>query len=191
MRQELLLTRDNLKEWLASDAVYYSSQQQVWWKRLKYNLLAHPAMDQSLTWKYVKHLRHAEYHSNNSGFIHKIGRTWHMFRLRRLGYKTGFQIPVNVVGPGLNLPHYGSIIVNDNCSIGRDVTLYSGVCIGWKRRGTPCPVIGDNVFIGIGSSVIGDVRVGNHVTIGQNCVIVKDIADESTVVAQPPRILNK
>lgn len=104
---------------------------------------------------------------------------------------TGFQIPPNVVGPGLNLPHFGVIVINENCSIGRDVTMYSGVCIGWQNRGLPCPCIGDNVFIGTGTNIIGDVHIGDNVTIGQNCVIVKDIASGSTVVAQQPRLLEK
>lgn len=191
MTQQLLKTKKQLKEWLALDAVHYVTQNQSFWKRLKYNLVAHPCMDQTLTWKYVRTLRFAEYHTNNHGLFHKICRTKYLYILRHLGYKTGFQIPVNVVGPGLNLPHYGIIVINDNCSLGRNVTIYSGVCIGWKKRGLPCPCIGDNVFIGTGTNIIGDVNIGDNVTIGQNCVIVKDIETGCTVVAQPPRILKK
>lgn len=44
-------------------------------------------------------------------------------------------------------------------------------------------MIGDNVFIGSGTKIIGEVKIGNYVTIGQNCVIVKDIADNQTVVS--------
>lgn len=173
------------------DSVYYQTQTQCFWRKIKYNLIAHPSMDQTLTWSYVKNLRYAEYHSNNWGLHHKILRLFFLYKLRRLGYKTGFQIPINVVGPGLNLPHYGCIIINDKSCIGRNTTLYSGVCIGWKKRGLPCPCIGDNVFIGTGTNIIGDVHIGDNVTIGQNCVIVKDIESGLTVVAQQPRILNK
>lgn len=187
--KERIISKKQLKEWLNLDSIHYQTQCQPFWKRLKYNLLAHPCMDQYYTWLYVKTLRYCEYHINNSGFFHKIWRVIYLHNLRRLGYKTGFQIPPNVTGPGLNLPHYGVIIINDNCNIGRNVTLYSGVCIGWKKRGLPCPLIGDNVFIGTGTSIIGDVHIGDNVTIGQNCVVVKDIESDSTVVAQPPRIL--
>ena len=43
-------------------------------------------------------------------------------------------------------------------------------------------IIGDNVFIGAGTKIIGSVKIGNNVTIGQNCVIVKDIPDNCVVV---------
>lgn len=176
-----------MNAWLDMDRIYYPSQCRSMFRRLKFDYISHPCMDQRYTWKYVRTLRHCEYHTNNRGLYHVIARTWYLYRLRRLGYQTGFQIPPNVVGPGLNLPHYGIIIINDRCSIGRNVTLYSGICIGWKERGLPCPVIGDNVFIGTGTNIIGDVHVGDNVTIGQNCVIVKDVESGSTVVAHAPR----
>lgn len=190
MEKEIIKTRTQLKEWLALDAVHYTTQIQSFWKRLKYNLLAHPCMDQYYTWKYVKTLRYAEYHSNNTSLLNKILRTKYLYMLKRLGYKTGFQIPPNVVGPGLNLPHYGVIIINDKCKIGRNSTLYSGVCIGWKKRGMACPRIGDDVFVGMGTNIIGDVQIGNDVVIGQNCVIVKNIPSGSIVVVHSPRIIN-
>ena len=191
MQKDIIKTKRQLREWLAKDAKYYPSQTRPFLQRLKYNLLAHPCMDQHITWKYTKTLRYCEYHINNSGIFHMCLRLFYLRRLRKLSYLTGMQIPPNVVGPGLNLPHFGVIVINENCSVGRNATMYSGVCIGWKKRGMPCPCIGDNVFIGTGTNIIGDVHIGDNVTIGQNCVIVKDIESGSTVVAQQPRILNK
>lgn len=188
--KDFITTKAQLKAWLELDAIYYPTQMLPFWKRLKYNLLAHPCMDQYFTWKFVKSLRFAEYHLNNHGFVHKLCRIWYLHKLRQLGYKTGFQIPPNVVGPGLNLPHYGVIIINDNSKLGCNVTLYSGVCIGWKKRGMPCPVIGDNVFIGTGTNIIGDVHIGDNVTIGQNCVIVRNVESDCTIVAQQPKRIN-
>lgn len=189
MTKELIKTKKQMKEWLKMDSVHYQTQIGPFWKVLKYNLIAHPCMDQKYTWKYVKTLRHVEYHTNNPGTYHMICRLYYLWKLRRLSYKTAIQIPPNAVGPGINLPHFGAINMNENSQVGRNVTIYSGVRLGWKNPGEPCPVIGDNVFIGTGTNIIGDVHIGDNVTIGQDCVIVKDIEAGHTVVAQPPRMI--
>lgn len=189
MEKERIKNYSQLKEWLRMDSVYYPTQNQSFLKRLKYNILAHPCMDQRYTWKYIKTLRYCEYHINNSGKYHMIMRIFYLWKLRRLSYKTAIQIPPNAVGPGLNLPHFGAINMNENSKVGRNATIYSGVRLGWKEKNMPCPCIGDNVFIGTGTNIIGNVHIGDDVTIGQNCVIVKDIPSGSTVVTQAPRIL--
>ena len=108
--------------------------------------------------------------------------SYHLWKLQKYTDKTGFQIPPNVCGPGLTIYHVGSIIVNGNVKIGRNCKLYSGVLIGWQHPGEPCAQIGDDVFIGSGAKIIGNVHIGSRVTIGQNCVITHDIPDDTTVV---------
>lgn len=78
--------------------------------------------------------------------------------------------------------HWGSIIINPAVKIGEGCTLYPGVLVGHKKPGERAAIIGDNVFIGAGTKIIGTVRIGNNVTIGQNCVITKDVPDNSVVV---------
>lgn len=63
------------------------------------------------------------------------------------------------------------------------------VVIGHKNPGEGAPKIGNNVFIGAGSKIIGNIHIGNNVIIGQNVVITNDIPDNTTVVSQKPRIL--
>ena len=59
-------------------------------------------------------------------------------------------------------------------------------------RGKGAPIIGNNVYIGAGAKIIGNVRVGNNVRIGANAIVTIDIEDNSTVVMERPRIiLNK
>lgn len=187
--KEYIKTKDDLKKWLAMDAVHYASQQKGFLKTLKYNLIATPRMDQKYIWAFVKTLRYSEYHMNNHSMWHTIARTYYLWKLRKLAYKTGFQIAPNAVGPGLQLIHFGPINVNENCRIGRNATLYWGVMMGWKGAGMPCPQIGDNAFICSGTKIIGDVHIGDNVTIGQNCVVTKDIPSNSLVVAQQPRLI--
>lgn len=187
--KELIKTKQDLKEWLAMDAVHYPSQQLGFLKTLKYNLIATPRMDQKYIWAFVKTLRYSEYHMNNLGLWHTVARTYYLWKLRKLAYKTGFQIAPNAVGPGLQLIHFGPINVNENCRIGRNATLYWGVMMGWKSAGLPCPQIGDNAFICSGTKIIGDVHIGDNVTIGQNCVVTKDVPSNSLVVVQQPRLI--
>ena len=117
-------------------------------------------------------------------------RLFYLYKLRRISYKTDFQIPPFTCGKGLTIYHWGSIIINSRVRIGDNCTLYPGVLIGWKgpeERG--CAQIGKNVFIGSGTKIIGPVKIGNNVIIGQNCVITKDIPDNSVVVQSNLRYL--
>lgn len=55
---------------------------------------------------------------------------------------------------------------------------------------SPAPVLGDNVFVGAGSKIIGDIRIGNNVVIGQNVTIVKNIPDKTIIVNPSARLIN-
>ena len=52
------------------------------------------------------------------------------------------------------------------------------------------PHIGDNVFIGAGAKILGDIKIGNNVKIGANAVVTKDVPDNCTVVGNPAVIIN-
>lgn len=85
-------------------------------------------------------------------------------------------------------PHglYG-IVVSHNAMIGKNVTIYHQVTIGEGKGGAPN--IGNDVLIGAGAKIIGNVKVGNGAKIGAGCVVCKDIPDNAVVVAGEPRII--
>ena len=147
--------------------------------------------DQWYIWKYIKSLRLAEYYKNQHGYISYLLRLYYYSRLRKYGRITGFQIPPNTIGKGITIWHWGPIIVNPSVRIGNNCTLYPGVLIGHKEEGLPAPQIGDNVFIGSGAKIIGDVFIGDYVIIGPNTVIVKDVPSNSVVVGNPARIVRQ
>ena len=195
-------SKRTLKEYLKEDAKYYRYPRVNFLFRLILRFSSNPLSDECVVWRYVRYLRYSEYHLNktsNDGKLnfynfkyspyHFLMTLYYYHKLNKLSYKTGFQIPPNVCGPGLNIYHFGYIIINASTRIGKNVTLYPGVLIGWKNVGENCPVIGDNVFIGSGSKIIGNIHIGNDVTIGQNCVVVKDVPDGTTVVAPKGRII--
>lgn len=174
---------DKIKEWLRADAVNFSSQNNGWLNRWKYNLFSNPISEQKYIWLYIKALRHVEHYQNSSfSIINKFLWLWWLRKLRNYSRITSFQIPPNVCGKGLTIYHWGSIIINSETKIGENCTLYPGVLIGHKVPGGGAARIGSNVFIGAGTKIIGPVTIGDNVTIGQNCVITKDIPANSVVV---------
>jgi serine acetyltransferase/thymidylate kinase len=85
--------------------------------------------------------------------------------------------------PDVQLPHPYGIIVHPQAVIGRRVTLMQQVTIGGRdHRENIAPLIGDDVYIGAGARVLGDVRIGQGVVIGANAVVTRDIPPGVTVV---------
>ena len=89
-----------------------------------------------------------------------------------------------------HLPHHlNGIIISPNAKIGSNCTIFQQVTIGQSSNGK-APQIGDNVLIGAGAKIIGDIIIGNNVKIGANCIVVENIPNNTTVVLNKPRILN-
>jgi len=114
-------------------------------------------------------------------------------RLRSLQFKYGISLPYNTeIDTGLYIGHYGGIVVNHESVIGKNFNLNQGVTIGVTYGGKypGVPHIGDNVYIGPGSFIIGGIEIGNNVAIGANTVVNKPISDNSIVVSSPGEIIS-
>ncbi len=178
-----------LENFLRCDALNYQSQQGL--KKYWYNMFSNPISDQKYIWRYIKCLRYVEYYLLKKGIIYKFISIIYLYRLRKLSYKTGFQIPPFTCGKGLTIWHWGPIIINPSVRIGDNCTLYPGVLIGHKYEGALAPNIGNNVFIGSGAKIIGDITIGDNVIIAPNTNVTKDIDDNSICVGSPFKIINK
>jgi serine O-acetyltransferase len=92
------------------------------------------------------------------------------------------------IGPGLFIQHgFSTIIMADmgeNCWINQQVT------IGYKDKNSR-PTLGNKVRITAGAKVIGDVKIGDNVTVGANAVVVKNVPDNCVVVGVPAYIVKK
>jgi len=99
--------------------------------------------------------------------------------------------PAARVGPGLMIDHAHSIVIGETVEIGDNVTLLHSVTLGGtgKEGGDRHPKIGDNVMIGAGAIVLGNIRIGNHARIAAGSVVLRSVPSEKTVAGVPARIV--
>lgn len=81
------------------------------------------------------------------------------------------------IGPGLFISHGVGLVIGNGVRIGRNGTLLHQVTIGapTARRLDQMPTLGDNVFVGAGSRLIGRIEIGDDAFVGVNCVVARDI----------------
>jgi serine O-acetyltransferase len=105
---------------------------------------------------------------------------------------TGIEIhPGARIGRRFFIDHGMGVVIGETAEIGDDVLLYQGVTLGGtgKEKGKRHPTIGNNVVIGTGAKVLGNIRIGDHVKIGAGSVVVHPVPDYSTVVGVPGRVV--
>lgn len=144
-------------------------------------------------WNFLRLLRRTEYVGNcHKGFFGRISYFYSLYRFRKLSRKLGFSIPLNVFGPGLSLPHYGTIIVNPAVKTGKNCRLHACVNIGASGGSNFAPQIGDNVYIGPGAIIFGDIKIADGVTVGANATVNKSILEINvTVGGTPAKIISE
>ena len=109
-------------------------------------------------------------------------------------FATGIEIhPGATIGDGFFIDHGMGVVIGETAIIGKDVTLYQGVTLGGTslNPGKRHPTLLDNVVVGVGAAVLGDILVGENSQIGAGSVVVKDVPPNSTVVGIPGRIVSK
>ena len=106
---------------------------------------------------------------------------------------TGIELPCEVViGRNFVIDHFGGIVISGYARFGDDCRIRNGVVVGLKNVHEPiAPVIGNNVDIGAGAKVLGNIRIGNNVVIGANAVVLIDVPDNSLAVGVPARVIER
>ena len=105
---------------------------------------------------------------------------------------TGIEIhPGAQLGRRLFIDHGMGIVVGETAIIGDDVTLYQGVTLGGtgKEKGKRHPTIGNNVSIGSGAKILGNITVGDNCRVGAGSVVLRSVPDNSTIVGVPGHIV--
>ncbi len=104
---------------------------------------------------------------------------------------TGIEIhPGAKIGKRFFIDHGMGVVIGETAVVGDDVLLYQGATLGGTglEKGKRHPTIGNNVVIGTGANVLGNITVGDNSYIGANAVVIKDVPVNSTVVGVPGRI---
>lgn len=116
-----------------------------------------------------------------------------IIRVKHLSYKSGIQISWRTkIGKGFYIGHFGTIVISPMASIGNNVNISQGCCVGAANRGKRmgAATIDDCVYLGPGSKVVGAVRIGKNVCVGANAVVTSDIPNEACVGGVPAKILS-
>ena len=132
--------------------------------------------------------------------FHRLAHTlfrWHIPVLPRLishtsRFLTGIEIhPGAKIGNGFFIDHGMGVVIGETSEIGDNVTLYQGVTLGGTshQRTKRHPTLGNNVVVGVGAQLIGDITIGDNTKIGAGSVVVSSAPANATVVGVPGRVV--
>ncbi|WP_442919660.1 serine O-acetyltransferase [Methylobacter sp.] len=95
------------------------------------------------------------------------------------------------IGRRFFIDHGTGVVIGETAEVGDDVTLYHGVTLGgttWNKEKRH-PTLGNGVMVGAGAKILGPIILGNHVRVGANSVVVKNVPAYCTVVGIPGRVI--
>ncbi len=107
-------------------------------------------------------------------------------------FLNGIEIhPGAEIGRRLFIDHGHGVVIGETAIVGNDVTLYQGVTLGGtgKEHGKRHPTIEDNVVVGGGAKILGNIVVGKNCRIGAGSVVLRNVPEDSTVVGVPGHII--
>lgn len=129
---------------------------------------------------------------------HRLYLGGHNFSARALSqaakFFTGIEIhPGATIGKGLVIDHGMGVVIGETTEIGDNCTLYQGVTLGGtgKDQGKRHPTLGNNVLVGAGAKVLGPIVIQDNSKVAANAVVLKDIAENSTAVGIPARVVRQ
>jgi serine O-acetyltransferase len=132
--------------------------------------------------------------------FHRVAHTlfrWHIPFLPRYishisRFLTGIEIhPGATIGEGFFIDHGMGVVIGETTVIGDNVTLYQGVTLGGTShlRAKRHPTLGNNVVVGVGAQLIGDITIGDNTKVGAGSVVVTSVPANATVVGVPGRVV--
>ena len=108
--------------------------------------------------------------------------------------KTGIEIhPGATIGKNFFIDHGNGVVIGETTIIKDNVTIMHGVTLGGtgKDKEKRHPTIGNNVFIGCGAKILGNISIGDNVKVGANTVVLNNIPNDVTVVGIKGNIIKK
>lgn len=143
------------------------------------------------------------YPSFRAQFYYKISKFFYkhkMYFIARLiseftKRRTGIEIhPGATIGKNLFIDHGMGVVIGQTAIIGDNVTIFHGVTLGGtgnEKTKKRHPTIGNNVFIGSGAKILGNIKIGDNVKIGANAVVLKNVEKNRTIVGIPGYVVKE
>lgn len=170
---------------ILSDYKRYGITKVSFWTLIKtFIIMPNPGL------KFMTIFRLTQYFRRRNRFLFYFFFFW----LRRLKFKYGFDISYRTqIGKGFYIGHFGNIVIHGDTIIGDNCNISQGITLGVSNSGATIgvPKIGNNVFIGPGACIFGNIIIGNHVTVGSNTVVTDNIPDFHTVLSPTCVIIDK
>jgi serine O-acetyltransferase len=141
----------------------------------------------------VYRLSHALVDALPAGFLQTLARVLAAAAQKLVEIVTGISIPREVeIGAGLYLPSFGGVIlghgaIGENCTIEHSVTL--GIAGKGDERGTP--ILGDRVFVGAHSMVVGKITIGDDAVIFPGSIVTRSVPPRAVVMGHPARVVSR
>ncbi|GAB4143551.1 MAG: serine O-acetyltransferase [Cyanobacteria bacterium J069] len=107
-------------------------------------------------------------------------------------FLTGIEIhPGAQIGSGVFIDHGMGVVIGETAIVGNYALIYQGVTLGGtgKESGKRHPTLGENVVVGAGAKVLGNLQIGDNVRIGAGSVVLRDVPAGCTVVGVPGRVV--
>lgn len=134
--------------------------------------------------------------------LHRIANWLHVRRvsliprlISHIGrWLTGVEIhPGATIGNGTFIDHGMGVVIGETAIVGDNALIYQGVTLGGtgKESGKRHPTVGNNVVVGAGAKVLGNIQIGDNVRIGAGSIVLRDVPADCTVVGIPGRIVSK
>lgn len=149
------------------------------WKKVIVYFFTHPEF------KAVLYYRWSSILYGKGGLYKFIGK---FFWLRVVKNTGCYLSPKAKIGKGLRLPHATGIVIGDGVIIGEHATIYQHVTLGQKSD--LYPAIGHHTTIYPGACIVGGIKIGDHVQVGANSVVFKDVKDHTVVAGVPAKVLS-
>lgn len=134
--------------------------------------------------------------------LHRVAHLLHRFKLpfvpRLISHLSRFITGIEIhpgarLGKGIFIDHGMGVVIGETAILGEYCLIYQGVTLGGtgKESGKRHPTLGDNVVVGAGAKVLGNLQIGNNVRIGAGSVVLRNAPSDCTVVGVPGRIVHR
>lgn len=132
-------------------------------------------------------MRVYSYYKNieNPNIIQKLKTSYYHYKYSKLSHKLNFSIGSDVFGYGLVIPHYGTIVINSSARVGNYAVVHTCTNIAGKK------IIGNALYLATGSQIVGNITIGDNVSIAANSLVNKDCKSNTLVGGVPARVLKE